>query len=278
MSHVSMGNLPSFNKPPVTEVALSVQFDKIAKMRSFQLAALWERFSDGFPKVEEHPPLDPIVEQLKMGPQSRRIELTVMQLPEVSRYFFVSGSGKELIQAQPDRFGHNWRKTGEGDEYPRYEKIREQFRDNLNVFCGFLAEKKLGPFLPRQVDITYVNHIVAGNGWEDFGDIQRVVNVQSLQYSDQFLQPPESISHSERHLIRLEDESAVGRLHIIMEPAFRISDKKPILNLQLIARGFPITEDIEGVMSFLDLGRESIVKAFASFTTQEMHEIWGRTQ
>ncbi|CAN5122272.1 hypothetical protein BH11CYA1_BH11CYA1_16170 [soil metagenome] len=277
MSLPNQGNLPSFDRPPVSEVALSVQFDKVANLRSFQLATLWKAFSAQFPQFEEHPPLAPVVEQLKMGPQSHRIEFSLLQLPEVPRYFFVSQSGNELIQVQQDRFGHNWRKSGDGDEYPRYEKIRSQFKANLELFCEFLASESLGRFSPTQVDITYVNHIVSGEGWEKFGEIQKVMNVQALEYSDSFLMEAESISHSERHIIRFADKP-VGRLHITAEPAYRAADGKPILNLNLIARGFPLSGNIDGVLNFLDLGREYIVRGFASVTRPEMHKIWGRTK
>ncbi len=279
-THMSLPNsesLPSFAHPPVSEVALSVQFDKVPALRSFQLCTLWKQFSEQFSRFEEHPPLDPVVEQLKMGPQSHRIEFSLMQLPEVPRYFFITKSGNELIQVQQDRFGHNWRKTGEGDEYPRYERIREQFKANLEVFCEFLAAERLGRFAPTQADITYVNHIVSGEGWEKFGEIQKVVNVQALEYSDSFLTEAESVSHSERHIIRTGDKP-IGRLHITVEPGYRVADRKPILNLTLVARGYPISGNIDGVLSFLDLGREYIVRGFASITRSEMHKIWGRTK
>lgn len=272
----SQENLPSFERPPVSEVALSVQFDKISGLRSFELSALWKRFAEQFPKVEEHPPLEPVVEQLKLGPQSGRIEFSVMNLPPVPRYYFISKSGNELIQVQPDRFGHNWRKTGEGDEYPRYEKIRQQFQANLESFCEFLGSERLGRFSPSQVEITYVNHIVSGAGWEQFGEIQKVLNVQSLKYSDGFLGEAETISHFERHIIRYNDKP-VGRLHIQAEPAYRVTDGKAILKLEMIARGYPLNGNLEGVLTFLDLGREYIVRGFASITTEEMHTIWGRT-
>ncbi len=278
MSLLNQENLPSFDRPPVSEVALSVQFDKVPGLRSFQLCALWKRFSEQFPKVEEHPPLDAVMEQLKMGPQPHRIEFSLMQLPDVSRYFYITKSGNELIQVQQDRFGHNWRKTGEGDEYPRYETIREQFKANLETFCEFLTAERLGRFSPTQADITYVNHIVSGEGWKKFGEIQKVMNVQALEYSDSFLSEAESISHSERHIIRLDSDQPIGRLHIKVEPGYRVVDRKPMLSLSLVARGYPLSENLNGVLNFLDLGRHYIVRGFASITRPEMHKIWGRTK
>jgi uncharacterized protein (TIGR04255 family) len=278
MNVPSQDCLPSFDHPPVSEVALSVQFDKVPALRNFQLVSLWKRFAEQFPKVEEQPLVDRIIEQLKPGPQNQRIEFSLTSLPDVPRFFFITKLGNELIQVQQDRFGHNWRKTGEGDEYPRYEKIRAQFKANLESFCEFLNAEHLGRFTPTQADITYVNHIVSGKGWEKFGELDKVLNVQALAYSDNFLSEPESVSHSERHLIRLNGENAVGRLHIQVEPGLRIADGKPILNLSMVARGYPTSGSVEGVMNFLDIGREYIVRGFASITRPEMHKLWGRTR
>lgn len=278
MTALSSANLPSFDRPPVSEVALSVQFDKIAGLRSFQISSLWNLFSASFPRVEEHPPLDPRVELLKAGPEVRRIEFSLMNLPVVSRYFFISKDGNELIQIQQDQFGHNWRKTGEGDEYPRYERIRSQFKSNLETFCEFVAKERIGRFSPTQVEITYMNQILSGDGWEKLNEVDSVLNVQALQYSDNFLSQPEGISHTERHLINETDGKSIGRLHITVEPGFRIADGKAVLNLSLVARGYPATGDLDGVLRFLDIGREYIVRGFASVTRPRMHDIWGRTK
>jgi uncharacterized protein (TIGR04255 family) len=279
MTPFNQEQLPSFEHPPVSEVALSVQFDKLPSLRAFQLAALWKHFSEQFPKVEEHPPLLPVVEQLKLGPQTGRIEFSMVNLPNVSRYFFITKAGNELIQIQTDRFGHNWRKTGEGDEYPRYKRIREQFKANLETFCEFLSSERLGRFTPTQVEISYVNHIVAGGAWEKFGELNKVLNVQTLDSSLDFLDEAENMSHSERYLIREPGtDRPVGRLHIQVEPGYRVADHKPTLDLTLLARGYPPESNTDGVLKFLDLGREYIVKGFAAVTRPEMHKIWGRTR
>lgn len=67
----------------------------------------------------------------------------------------------------------------------------------------------------------------------------------------------------------------LGRLHIEAEPAIE-TDDFPIVRLTLTARGSPISPTLQGVADFLDLGRETIVRAFTAVTTEEMHNIWGR--
>jgi hypothetical protein len=76
----------------------------------------------------------------------------------------------------------------------------------------------------------------------------------------------------------IPDEAAkpVGRLHVVVQPAWKKSDNSPILALSLTARGVPFGEGVEGAFAFFDLGRRWIVKAFADITTPDMQRAWER--
>jgi uncharacterized protein (TIGR04255 family) len=268
-------NLPDFEKPPVVEVALNVQFRKCVMLRSLQIAALHTRFMDSFPNAEEHNPLPAVVETLDEKAFTPKIEFELSNLPPVSRYFFVNATGTDLIQVQQDRFARNWRKVGTEETYPRYERIKQQFKIDLQTFCDFQQEKKLGSFIPTQCEVVYVNHIEAGAGWKGFSDAALVFTTQQLSYSDSFLIAPETIGFSESHIITNGDKP-VGRLHILVEPAYQAATQKPIFKMTLIARGAPMGQGIDGVLNFFDTGRVWIVRGFASITQQSMHKIWGR--
>jgi len=41
-------------------------------------------------------------------------------------------------------------------------------------------------------------------------------------------------------------------------------------------RGRPLGEGVEGILKFMDFGREKIVRAFSDITTEKMHVLWGR--
>ena len=69
----------------------------------------------------------------------------------------------------------------------------------------------------------------------------------------------------------------LGRLHVVEEPRIKLEDGSPLIRLTLTARGAPTKKDFGGVMAFFDIGREFIVRGFASITTAQMHRIWGRT-
>jgi uncharacterized protein (TIGR04255 family) len=268
--------LPDFTNPPVVEVALSVQYARLERLRVAQIGQLWGEFKDMFPKTEEHAPLAPAWE--KFEPALPRVEIKVetSDVLPVPRVWFVNDEESELIQVQQDRFAHNWRKRGESDKYPRYEKIRESFKSELEKFRQFLLRENLGEITPDQAEVTYVNHISPNEAWENHSQVGEVVTVWTDHYSDNFLSNPEDVSFRARFRIRGADDKPLGRLHVVLQPAFSRTDQQPIFVLTLTARGEPLGSGIDAAMNFMDLGREWIVRGFTSITTQRMHQIWGR--
>ncbi len=268
-------NLPEFENPPLIEVALSVQFDPLSAFQAPQIGLLWEKYRDRFPKTEQHPPLENVTEkfELPLRPEFR-IELSTA--PPVPRCWFLNDAGSELIQVQADRFIHNWRKVDNSDQYPRYEHIRQRFSNELTIFCEFLLSEQLGEFKPNQCEITYTNHIKSAPNLNIHKQINQTFTVWKTKYSDDFLGIPENVKIATQYVFYNSEEKPVGRLHISSQPVFNASDKKPIQVLTLTARGAPESPSIEGVLAFLDKGREKIVRGFTSITTPKMHKKWRR--
>ncbi len=268
---------PDFSDPPVVEVALSVQFDSLNKLRVPQLGLLWREFRDRFPVTEEHTPLDAVVERFG-APRVRKggVKIEMPESPPTPRCWFLNEAGTELIQVQHDRFVHNWRKAGTDAEYPRYERIRRTFEEELRRFDEFIACEQIGEFTPNQCEVTYVNHIVGGKGWQDHGDLGNVITVFQRSFSDEFLEVPEDTVLRLRFLIPDEEGRPIGRLHAVLNPGYGSSDDQTLFVLNLTARGAPLGDGVDGVLRFLDLGREWVVRGFASLTTAAMHNEWGR--
>ena len=272
--------LPDFSNPPVVEVALAVQFEPLTELRTPQIGLLWANFRDRFPKIEEHPPLDPMMERFGApGPPKPSVHFEMMRRPPVPRCWFVSADGTELIQIQQDRFAHNWRKTsasGEPVEYARYKHIRAGFRDELHDFAKFVTLEQLGALKPNQCELTYVNHIVSGPGWQHHGELGKILTLFETRYTDEFLPDLEEARVASAYVIPGPDGKPLGRLRLSIDSAYRRADNYPIMVLNLVARGRPDGTGTEGVMKFLDTGHEWIVRGFAAITTPEMHKIWGR--
>jgi uncharacterized protein (TIGR04255 family) len=270
--------LPDFANPPVAEVIFSVQFEELTQLRNVQMAELWlEHFRDRLPKVEEHGTVDPQIERfgvIKTARQGgRRIRLVSFPSPPVPRYWFVGGT--EVVQVQQDRFMCSWRRTEAGDDYPRFEQVREMFRHDFAAFSSFLTKRELGEIRPVQCEITYLNHILKSGVWEDHGQLERVLSPWMGTYSDGWLPPAEDVTVHSRYIMRDGSGDPIGRLHAEIAPGYK-DDEEQIHILNLSARGAPIGEGENGIFAFFDRGREWIVRGFTSLTTDRMHKAWGR--
>jgi len=269
--------LPDFSDPPVVEVALAAQFDPLSELRTPQVGLLWQKFRDRFPNLEEHAPLDSVIERFGItGSADANVRLEMMKSPPVPRVWFLNISGTELIQVQQDRFIHNWRRAETDEGYPHYEHVRTTFEENWRIFESFCDEEGLDTPSPNQCEVTYVNHIIAGKGWEWHGDLGNVLTLFSPTYSEPFLPRAEGARFACRYVIPNEGGKPVGRLHVSVDSAYRRSDSRAILVLNMVARGRPVGNGLGGVLRFMDLGHEWIVRGFASITTKQMHKIWGR--
>jgi len=270
-------HLPEFENPPVVEVALAVQFEPIPGLTTPQLGLIWDqRYRRDYPRVEEHAPLDPVVERFGTpGSTLRDVQIQLLNKPPTPRVWFLRSDSSELIQIQSDRFAHNWRKTGEGEEYPRYdEHIRRTFVEKFGSFEDHIKREALGTLVANQCEVTYVNHIEC----ESHASLARVLSIGVLQTKDASLPELEELRVSGSFVLPDANGAPLGRLRFSIDPAVRRADNAPIFRLNLVARGSPTEDGMRGIMGFMDLGREWIVKGFAAITTQEMHQIWGRTR
>ena len=276
---ISRPPLPDFRKPPVGEVVLSLQFNAIAGFQAAHLGLFWSRVRTDYPKTETYPPIDPVVEQFGTRPQpAQGIRFEIVQSGFVPRAWLLNDAGTELIQVQQDRFIRNWRKVQETDEYPRYELLRERFERDFTEFDRFIREEKLPEIVPNQCEVTYINHIDTGDDWRDVGRIDEVFTVWKETAFKEMDLVTETVRFQGRFRFGADQTStnAAGRLSVEVQPAFRTSDGKPILVMNLTARGAPKGPGLAEVLQFFDAGRAEIVRSFAGFTTKMMHDKWGR--
>lgn len=270
-------DLPDFGNPPVVEVALAVQYDPLEDLRSTQLGLLWLEFKDRFPKTEEHPPLGPMVEEFgDKRPSKPELRVEMLDKPPTPRLWYLDEAGTELVQVQQDRFAHNWRKLKGDENYPRYEHIKDSFVQELTTFSDFLGEHNLGKLIVNLSEVTYVNHIFAGDGWDSFAQLNHVLTLWSADYSDSFLPDLEEARLSAQYIIPNDEGTSIGRLLIEATPAYRTDDNKPVVVLRIRARAKPYDDSLNGALRSLDTGRAWVVRGFASITTATMHRIWER--
>lgn len=268
--------LPHFAKPPLVEVLLDVQFEPLPKLLIPEIGALWLHLQGRFSTLEQHPPLDPVIERIGVLPSGRGPSIEFTAPPPIPRIWFIDESRRELIQIQQDRFIRNWRRTDDSDQYPRYEKyIRPRFKRDFEDFCRFLDEREVGQPTATQCELTYINHIVADDDWHDHSQIERIFSVCSTPGTNVAGMKFEQEQFVLTFLIE-DDGRFVGRLRVDAEPRFRVRDKTALYVLKLTARGRPLKEGIEGIMGFMDLGRKLIVQTFADITTKQLQKSWER--
>ena len=209
-----------------------------------------------------------IIEKVKeQASQATQLRFEVLNALPQQRTWFVNNVGDELIQIQNDRFIKNWRKRD--DDYPRYESfIKPAFARDFAEFQTFLAQEKFGEVRINQCEVTYVNHIVAGEGWSDWNEIEKVFTFWK-QPPKEHPGPAEDVGFNARFPILGPNREFIGRLHLDVQPAIRTNDNKPMYVMNLTARGM-----YGSGVEFFDVGHRCVVKSFERLTTDYMHKSW----
>lgn len=264
--------LPEYDNPPVIEVIFGVQYKDLKEFQSPHIGIFWEKFGRSkYPVCKEMPPLGRIEENYGPPSSHQTIKIESMELPPLPRVFFISEEENHLIQLQRDRFVQNWRKLREDVEYPRYRQLLPQFLESWEALKNIVEELGIGQLEPDQYELTYVNHIPKGNGWETLSDIGKIFPEFQCPVGNRFLPEPEGVLW--RRIYRFPEQK--GRLHVSMRQAISSDAKTPLLVLNLTARGFAEGE----LKSWFDMAREWIVKGFADLTGHDIQKsVWKRTR
>src|SRR6266550_8753630 len=97
--------LPRFRKPPVSEVAVGVQF--AAFLTPVQLGLYYQRIKTRFPRVQVQPPIPPTFETFGETPSAPLTQIVIDSTRP--RMWFLSEDENFLIQLQADKLFLNWR-------------------------------------------------------------------------------------------------------------------------------------------------------------------------
>ena len=258
---------PEYENPPVNEVVCGIFFGRLEKFLSSYLGLLWDQYKPDYSESREVAPLVPVVERFDNLPQQPHIDV-----PPLPRTWFVHNNDNGVIQVQRDRFLHNWRKIRSDDEYPRYSKVIEMFRTHLSTFTTFIEEHNLGVIKPLQYELTYINHIVKGNGWETISDVGNIFPYCSWP-------PTTSASLPQPEIINWQTSFALpeqtGRLHTRIHYAIRPQDNLPLFRFELTARGIGNYTTLESMWDWFQLAHDWIIRGFIDLTSPQLQkDLW----
>ena len=272
----SIGDLPSYERPPVTEVVLSIQCASISGLMAVHIGLLWQELRTKYPRVTEHAPLGALFETFgAVAPAVPQFRIEPITGPIVSRFWFEQEDGIDLLQIQQDRIVHNWRRRTETQVYPRYEPIRAQFDSEVSTIVAFLACQDLGPIEPNQCEVTYTNILWLPDDMDPHRNLHRLTTLWRGWDAETELAPIENASLSMRYLMRSAD-IPVGRVYVDFQPVFYSTEAKPAVKLDITARGKPQENTIEAAFRLLDAERRAVVRTFDRVTTEEMQRVWGK--
>jgi uncharacterized protein (TIGR04255 family) len=272
----TIDDLGSFDRPPVTEVVLGVQF--AAPVVDLDvLATFGLRVKDRLPVREQHPPLPRVEESFSVKFRSPRIQLKVLQGFELPRAWFVSADQREVVQLQSDRLVVNWRRMAPDDRYPRYAKLRPLFDGHLATLQTCLTElgKPIGTV--DFVEVTYLNEVaVPGAPEARHPPLSQALSVIREPPAGGSLPQAEDSTFNARY--RIPDPAGggqpAGRLYVGAEPRLRSADLVPIYLLRMTSHIVTRMPDNEAVLQAMDLGRTWAKKGFDELTTPEIRNLW----
>lgn len=270
------GPFPSYERPPVVETVLGVQFDRLPRARNAHWGAFWKTLDpEEWPEVGDASLLPAQFEQFEAkAAWARAVQLQLTQDPSC-RLRITNADKNRMIQVQNSRLHFNWLGQ-QGGKYPRYSKVRDGFLSTLSCFVAFVTAEELGEFAPNQWEVTYVNQIPRGTVWntpDDWGffkplggvpTIENVVDGESFGGEWHFVIPPKQ-----------------GRLHIAWQYGKGATagpgGTEDFIRITLTARGpiLPTSDGIEAISEGLDLGRATIVRSFHDLMSDEANHHWG---
>jgi uncharacterized protein (TIGR04255 family) len=265
--------LPAFDRPPVVETVLGVQFGPIDKLTAGHYGWFWKCYLDGtWTKTEDAPPLPDQFE--KFGDQLAwslpKPAFTFQQTPEPERIVIVNEENDRVLQIQNNKFYYNWRKSL--NAYPTFAETYPEFLRYLDMFEHFVIDAGLQVTPRNQWELTYVNHIPKGTLWESTSDWPAI-------FPGLLGAPSKPASHVICEGIsgtwRFEILPRKGRLHVAIQHA-RNNEGQEVLLMNLTARGPVVTGDYESDLSFgINIGHDALVRTFCHISSDAALAFWG---
>ncbi len=236
---------------------------------------IWQEFKkEGFLEVVEQPLVMPTIENTTHSNQET--ELHFGNVPNFARIWFIHEQQNHIIQVQRDRFTFNWRKTEPNQKYPGFSSILGKFKQFYCRFGEIIEEMEIGALNPLQYELTYIDHLMHGEGWDTLNDAGKIYNLfVASESSDSYWSGADSVFLRTSFPI----QSLNGRLYVAISHRVRVSDKKQTLQTDFTMRGLTQNSQFGAMITWFELAHNKIRKKFISMFTEDIQtRIWEKKQ
>ncbi len=264
---------PKFTNPPIVELVLGVQFDRLPKLSSAHLGRYWQDLGAEWSQPSDAQPIEEAFETFGQDEWAASVGFSARLSPVLfpGRMIIGHQDGTRVLQVQATRFHFNWRKREQF--YPSYHALIGEFQQKFQDFSRFVVEHDLGTLKLNQWELTYVDAFFKGEDWEAVEDWPHVLpglfgelaSLRDLRLS------------LERTVVRCTGRLADrrGRLHLSAESGRVPWDDRPALLLRTTCRGPLSASDARALRDGLDLGHQAALGAFLKITADELKQKWG---
>lgn len=244
--------------PPVTEVAVAVEFEQFVGLGTIGLARLAEMWQADYPVVKEVAGAPPG----SLSPEMPRIQFGAGTL--APRLWLLTDVGNDLVQIQNDRLIVNWRRLNPADEYPGHAVVLGRFIRLWNEFreaFGVRDEIK-----PRLIEWTYINQLDS-----------EILARKGLTFVDDALEGlPGTARHFAFHIAReLQRDSVIeGYLTIEGGPAMLPTTEERFFSLNITTKLDASQVDLGSIPDVLARAHELSLAAFTSVISPSVQGEW----
>jgi uncharacterized protein (TIGR04255 family) len=272
---IDQSPFPRFRNPPVSEVAIGVQF-QAPMLTPVHLGLFYQSVKARFPTVAVQAPLQPYFETFGQGPMVQLPFPVMSQLMIQPRMWFVSADDASLMQLQSGRLFFNWRGGLQQNAYPHFDAVQSEFMKALDELEALSRNERLGDVFINQCELVYVNPLPVSATGVPISEPHRIFRIWSDACGEEWREPPEDLGFNIRYRFNDKDGNPFGRLTAALSSSW--AQDGPAFHLEMTARGQPIGSGRAGIIAFHEHAHQAIVRCFAAITTPEMHQRWGRYQ
>lgn len=259
-----------WKRPPVIEVVLGVQFAPLKHFNNGHLGWFWREMKGEYPNATDAAPIQTVVESFGDEPEFGFPGIGIAAARGDSRLRMTSaGDGSRMIQVQNGWLVVNWMKR-EGQPYPGYAGVLQEFERAFDAFRMFVATEGLGTVTPNLWEVTYIDHVKRGTVWHEYSDVPRALpgllgNCASPRRQFESL--------SARWSFRLQPSPA--RLNVSLQTARSAADPAvELLVMTSTARGPINAAGSKSLAESLNFGQAGVVDTFMAVTSEEARAYW----